>query len=801
MMEWDVKQLREKIQTTISENHSDQNSPISVPKVYEAICQILMELIEKDWSRTNQKYDETKPKQVFYFSMEFLLGRLLQSYLLNYQLLNTCNQAIKELGFDPEEIYYCEQDPGLGNGGLGRLAACFLDSTASLSYPGHGYGIRFRYGLFEQRIINGYQTELPDYWLKDRYPWEIRRADEAVTIQLAGHCYLKEREDGSLICLYENQEKIMAVPYDIPIVGYDNQTINTLRLWSAEPIADIEEQEEDQYYHQLEQEHSSWQISGFLYPDDSHYEGKQLRLKQQYFLVSASLQDILRKYSSISSATLPKKLVIQINDTHPSLAIPELLRILLDEKRLEWEDAWEITRKIFAYTNHTLMSEALETWPVDMFRELLPRIYMLIEEINERFCQDIWLNQPHLRQKIPSLAIIADHQIHMARLAVVGSFSVNGVAKIHSEILKTREMKDFYHLYPKRFNNKTNGISHRRWLVMVNPRLTHLISDTIGTSWVRHPRELTHLLRYTKDTFFLEQLHSIKQENKRNLAAIIHQRTGILVDDQSIFDVQIKRMHEYKRQLLNVFHILYLYNELKQNPKLDITPRTFIFAAKAAPNYYFAKEVIKLIHTVASIVNYDHTIHGKLKVVFLENYNVSLAEKIIPATDLSEQISTAGKEASGTGNMKMMMNGALTIGTLDGANIEMKNVVQKENMFIFGLKADEVYHIYQNNDYFANEVYQNDERLVRILHQLRDGLFGHQECKNIYYHLLSTNDPFFILKDFSDYVETQQLVDHSYAEKQRWLAKSLINIAHSGKFSSDQTIQEYATGIWKLRKG
>lgn len=780
----------------------------SPAEIYDVICAIVNDEVKKDWLHTEAAYLARKPKQVYYLSMEFLIGRLLKSNLLNTGMLHICNDALTVLELSPETIYKEEQDPGLGNGGLGRLAACFLDSLATLHYPGHGFGIRYRYGMFEQRFINGYQTELPDYWLKDLYPWETRKAEEAFEIQFGGTVHMLEQADGTLEFKYENTDKVLAVPYDVPIVGYENKVVNTLRLWNAEPPVSANQSLTDKgqssYYKELEHNHAIEQISGMLYPDDSNDDGKRLRIKQQYFLVASSLRKIITDYKTnnrLPLIHLPKKVVIQINDTHPSLAIPELMRILIDEEGLSWEKAWDITTHVFAYTNHTIMHEALEKWPIEMMQSLLPRLYMIIDEINERFCQGIWYDHPSLRDEIPAMAVIANNQIHMAHLAIIGSFSVNGVAKLHTDILKTKEMKNFYSLFPERFNNKTNGITHRRWLLMSNPRLTDLITETIGDRWLRRPRELTQLLRNIKDKPLLVNLEQVKKQNKQDLANYIHQTTGILVDDQSIFDVQIKRLHEYKRQLLNIFHVMYLYNELKANPSLDITPRTFIFGAKAAPSYYFAKEVIKLINTVASVVNHDPVIKDRIKVVFLENYNTSLAEKIIPAADLSEQISTAGKEASGTGNMKMMMNGALTIGTLDGANIEIKNQVGDSNIFIFGLQEEEVFNYYHDGRYNPDEIYQNDERITQIMDQLRSGAFGRDvEFTDIYYHLLTTNDPYFILKDFDSYVETQQLVDRNYRDPDKWFSKTLINIAHSGKFSSDRTIQEYATGIWKLQK-
>lgn len=803
MTKWTVDELAIAITRATENQHKKMINDATAADIYYVVSDIVNQEIHEQWLQTKTYYKEKKPKQVYYLSMEFLIGSLLESNLLNCGMWEICNQSLARLGFDPMEVYRQDVDPGLGNGGLGRLAACFLDSLASLRYPGHGYGIRYRYGLFEQRIINGYQIELPDDWLRKPYPWETRKIEEAVQIEFGGNVHLHRRTDGSLECKHENTDKLLAVPYDIPIVGYQNQVVNTLRLWSAEPICTKDKQNTTEHYNQLDHNHAIEQISGILYPDDSSEQGKLQRIKQQYFLVAASLKRIINDYKAdvhMTLTDLPEKVVIQINDTHPSLAIPEMMRILMDEERFGWEQAWTITTKVFAYTNHTIMSEALEKWPIDTIKSLLPRLYMIIHEINERFCQGVWFDHPELRNQIPAMAVIADGQIHMARLAIIGSFSVNGVAKLHTEIIKTQEMKNFHSLYPSRFNNKTNGITHRRWLLMANPQLADLITETIGPQWIKRPRELTHLLRHTMDRPLLEKLGQIKQDNKQKLAQFIHRSTGILVDNQSIFDVHIKRLHEYKRQLLNIFHVIYLYNELKENRHLEITPRTFIFAAKAAPSYHFAKEVIKLINTVASIVNHDPDLKGKLKVVFLENYNVSLAEKIIPAADVSEQISTAGKEASGTGNMKMMMNGALTIGTLDGANIEIENLVNPSNIFIFGLRSEEVYNFYQNGEYSAHELYQNDERMNKILHQLRDGQFDQQNFENIYYHLLSTNDPYFILKDFDSYVETQQLVDQAYRQKEKWLGKSIVNIAHSGKFSSDRTIQEYATGIWKIEK-
>ena len=800
-------ELIEEITSKLKREKGKEIKNASNKEIYYVLASIVYEKIMPQWTETEKKYKEKNVKQVYYLSMEFLVGSLLKNNLLNFGMLDVSNSALEKLGIDTEEIYSQEHDAGLGNGGLGRLAACFLDSLASLNYPGHGCGIRYRYGLFEQRIIHGNQIELPDYWLKNEYPWEVRKEEEAVCIHFRGDVHMFKKNDGSLEFKYENTDKVMAIPYDIPILGYQNEVVNTLRLWSAEST--IQESDttdkSSHYYRELDHKYSIEQISGFLYPDDSNHEGKELRLKQQYFLVSSSIQQIIKSFKKNSKQSLkhlPEKVVIQINDTHPSLAIPELMRILMDVEHFSWNDAWNVTTQVIAYTNHTTLSEALEKWPKKMIQELLPRIYMIIDEINERFCKEIWFNHKELRDKIPELAIIADDQVHMARLAIVGSFSVNGVARIHTEILIKKEMKHFYALFPERFNNKTNGITHRRWLLQVNPKLSALITDVIGPQWVQRPNQLISLLRYSKDRPFLEKVDQVKHENKRILADFIHERTGILVDDQSIFDVQIKRLHEYKRQLLNIFHVIYLYNELKDNPNQDITPRTFIFGAKAAPSYHLAKEVIKLINKVASIVNHDKTIHGKLKVVFLENYNVSLAEKIIPAADISEQISTASKEASGTGNMKMMMNGALTVGTLDGANIEIKDSVGDRNIFIFGLTADEVLNYSHHGGYNATVIYNTDERVSRILDQLNEGGFGSQEIefKDIYYNILYHNDPYFVLKDFDPYIETHELVELAYRDKLTWLNMSVTNIAYSGKFSSDRTIQEYANEIWKIKR-
>lgn len=774
--------------------------------LYFVIASIVQDNVMPSWLDTQKEYAKNRNKQVYYLSMEFLIGRLIESNLLNCGLLDVTNESLQELGFNPDKVYNQEHDAALGNGGLGRLAACFLDSIASLGYAGHGSGIRYRYGLFEQRIIHGNQVELPDYWLKNEYPWETRKPDEAVEVQFGGRVIEHTRRDGSLEVQYVDTDKVTAVPYDVPVIGYQNEVVNTLRLWSAEVSPDDKSASSGagpQYYHHLNHVHDIEQISGFLYPDDSTYEGKELRLKQQYFLVSATINGIIKEFRDnhgLSLSHLADYITIQINDTHPSLAVPELMRVLMDEEGYPWDDAWDVTRHIMAYTNHTTLSEALEKWPEDMIRNLLPRIYMIIHEINERFCIGLYYDHEELRPHIEEMAIISHGQIHMAHLAIVGSFSVNGVAKLHTEILKKKEMKNFYSLYPEKFNNKTNGITHRRWLLQVNPCLSDKITDAIGPQWIHEPHKLISLLRYTKDKPFLDDMRQCKLHSKELLAKYVYETQGLKIDTSSIFDVQIKRLHEYKRQLMNIFHIIYLYNELKDNPNIDMTPRTFIFAAKAAPSYHLAKEVIKLIHHVASVVNFDPDIKDKLKVVFMENYNVSLAEKIIPAAEVSEQISTASKEASGTGNMKMMMNGAITCGTLDGANIEIRDFVGDDNIFIFGLTSDEVHDYYVNGGYNAQEIYHSDPRIKRILDQLNGGIFGTEEIefKDIFYNIMSHNDPYFVLKDFVPYLETHELIERSYRHQRDWQQMSATNIAHSGKFSSDRTIREYATGIWKL---
>ncbi|MEC0244035.1 glycogen/starch/alpha-glucan phosphorylase [Paenibacillus dokdonensis] len=773
--------------------------------IYKILGMLIREYIGREWAETNQMYKTRQEKQVYYFSMEFLIGRLLGNNLLNLGMLETVRDGLLDLGWNLEGIEEQEPDAGLGNGGLGRLAACFLDSLASLGYAGHGCGIRYKYGLFEQKIIDGQQVELPDDWLQKSNVWEERRADKKVEVRFWGQVEVRE-EDGRTIFNTINYEKVWAVPYDVPVIGYGDLHVNTLRLWSAESAiepAKMRMEGQNSYYKFLDYNRSVESISEFLYPDDSGYEGKLLRLKQQYFLCSAGLQSVLRTFDKqgLRYSDLPNKIAVHINDTHPTLVIPELMRILIDEKGFGWDEAWDVTTRTVSYTNHTLLSEALEKWPVNMMRELLPRVYMIIEEINKRFCGMLLERFPARQDLVSEVAIIESDQVKMAHLAIVGSYSVNGVAQLHTDLLKSNVMKPFYDLFPERFNNKTNGITHRRWLMHANPELSHLISESIGTGWITHPYQLLDLERLKHDSSFRDKIMSIKRNNKLRLAAYIEQKQGITVDPDSIFDVQVKRLHAYKRQLMNILHVMHLYNEIKDHPSADRVPRTFIFGAKAAPGYYLAKSIIKLINVVADVVNKDPQVNDKLKVLFLENYSVSLAEKIIPAANVSEQISTAGKEASGTGNMKFMMNGALTIGTLDGANVEMHEMLGDENMFLFGLRSEEVLNYYRYGGYLARDMYNQDPRIKRVMDQLvSPGPFccHEREFGLIYQSVLDHNDEFFVLRDFGSYADTQAIIDQTYLDQQAWASKSIVNIAHAGHFSSDCTINRYASDIWHI---
>jgi len=787
--------------------HGKSLNESSIHDQYVALGSLLRDCISPSWIKTNQQYSGLGYKQLYYFSIEFLLGKLLEMNLLNLGLKEVCQDALGELGIDINVLIQEEPDAGLGNGGLGRLAACFLDSMAALSLPGHGCGIRYTYGLFEQKIVKNYQVELPDNWLKDGYIWEYRKTDKAEDVYFGGSVRSLQKADGRIFYLHENTEVVLAVPYDIPMVGYHNTTVNTLRLWSAE-LAHTDcyftFSNRNDYVKAVEYKNSVEKISKFLYPDDTLVEGRLLRLKQEYFFVSAGLQSIIRNFKRTNRnlKNLSDKIGVHINDTHPALAVPELMRILIDVEEMGWDEAWQITTQTISYTNHTIMPEALETWPIEMFKTLLPRIYMIVEEINERFCRDLWRKYPGQWSYIGDMAVIADGLVHMARLAVVGSYSVNGVAKLHSEILQKYLMHKFYKDAPEKFNNKTNGITHRRWLLKTNPHLANLITRAIGNQWINDPTELLLLRKFAADTAFKEQLAAIRLANKQKLAQHIYRNYDISVNIHSIFDVQIKRIHSYKRQILNVLHIMHIYNELKENPNLDITPRTFIFAGKAAPGYYIAKQTVKLIHIVGSMVNQDKTIQDKLKVVFIENYGVSLGEILFPAADVSEQISTASKEASGTGNMKFMMNGAVTIGTLDGANIEIEEAVGRENIFIFGLTAQQALDYYSHGGYNAWDVYNEDMRVKKIVEQLVNGFLPDEkeEFRTLYDYLLRNNDEFFVLRDFAAYAEAQQLLDDKFRQREQWLSMCLQNIAHSGIFSSDRTILEYSREIWKLQR-
>ncbi|MGL5901781.1 MAG: glycogen/starch/alpha-glucan phosphorylase [Cetobacterium sp.] len=778
----------------------------SLEHKYLALGKLVRDYITEMWADTNNNYSKKQSKQIYYFSMEFLIGRLLNSYLLNLDIRETVKDGLRDLGIDLEELLALEPDPALGNGGLGRLAACFMDSLASLGFPGHGCGIRFKHGLFNQKIVNGYQKELLNNWLKEDFLWEIKKPEKSVVIKFGGNVSLTKTHHG-LEPIYSGCEEIVAVPYDIPILGSNKETVNTLRLFSAElpdEEIDLGGLQKGDYQKYIDRKYAVEAISQVLYPDDSSFQGKLLRLKQEYFFVSAGLQTILKRYKKLKQPIhrLPDFIGVHINDTHPAIAVGELMRLLLDEEGLDWDTAWDITVKTLAYTNHTILSEAMEKWPYDMFKKTVPRILMIIEEIDRRFCEEISRKYNNDQNKINSMKIINHGEVRMANLAIVGSHSVNGVAKIHTEILKNRELRDFYLFYPERFNNKTNGITHRRWLKNANPELYKLVIENSGSECIEDTNKFINLLRSTNDDDVLNELEKIKLQNKEKVVHFVKRNYNIDINPFSIFDVQIKRLHGYKRQLLNVFHIIYLYNELKKNPELDIVPRTFFFGAKAAPSYYLAKNIIKLITSVADVVNNDASIRNKIKVVFLENYGVSIAELIIPAGDVSEQISTASKEASGTGNMKLMMNGAITLATLDGANVEIYDEVGDDNIVIFGLTSQEVMELEHNRTYNFKEVLDSNQDLQKIIHQLSDGTFSENkgEFNDILNHIFGEGDPYFVLKDFPAYVDAQFKINTLYENRKGWLQMCLANIAHSGKFSSDNSIRNYAEDIWHIKE-
>ena len=781
-------------------------------QIFQAVSYTVKDVIIDNWLATQKAYDEQDPKIVYYMSMEFLMGRALGNNLINLCAYGEVKEALEELGFDLNCIEDQEPDPALGNGGLGRLAACFLDSLATLNYAAYGCGIRYHYGMFKQKIQNGYQIEVPDNWLKNGYPFELRRPEYAKEVHFGGYVRVEyDPEKGGNKFIHEGYQAVKAIPYDMPITGYDNDVVNTLRIWDAEPIVDFELDSFDKgdYKKAVEQENLARNIVEVLYPNDNHYAGKELRLKQQYFFVSASLQAAIAKYKKKHDdiKKLYEKVTFQMNDTHPTVAVAELMRILMDEEGLGWDEAWEVTRKSVAYTNHTIMSEALEKWPIELFSRLLPRVYQIIEEINRRFILEIQAKYPGNYEKIKKMAIIYDGQVKMAHLAIAAGYSVNGVARLHTEILKNQELKDFYEMMPKKFNNKTNGITQRRFLLHANPLLADWITEHIGPDWVTDLPQLKKLAVYADDEKALQEFMNIKFKNKERLAKYILEHNGVEVDPHSIFDVQVKRLHEYKRQLLNILHVIYLYNQIKMHPEMEFYPRTFIFGAKASAGYATAKKIIKLINSVADVVNNDASINGKIKVVFIENYRVSNAEWIFAAADVSEQISTASKEASGTGNMKFMLNGAPTLGTMDGANVEIVEEVGAENAFIFGLSSDEVINYENNGGYDPNVIYNTDEEIRQVLMQLINGTFSNDTelFRDLYDSLLNTKntdraDRYFILADFRSYADAQKRVEAAYRDEKGWAKKALLNTACSGKFTSDRTIQEYVDDIWHLDK-
>ena len=780
-------------------------------QVFQAVSYAVKDTIIDNWMATQKVYEEEDPKMVYYMSMEFLMGRALGNNMINLTEYKEVKEALEELGFDLNVIEDQEPDAALGNGGLGRLAACFLDSLATLGYAAYGCGIRYRYGMFKQKIKDGYQVEVPDNWLKDGNPFELRRPEYAKEVKFGGYIRVEYDEATKRNkFIQEGYQSVRAIPFDIPIVGYNNNVVNTLRVWDAEAINDFQLDSFDKgdYQKAVEQENLARNIVEVLYPNDNHYAGKELRLKQQYFFISASVQSAVAKYKKNHSdiRKFYEKATFQLNDTHPTVAVAELMRILLDEEGLEWDEAWEVTTKTCAYTNHTIMAEALEKWPIELFSRLLPRIYQIIEEINRRFVEEIQKKYPGNQEKIRKMAIIYDGQVKMAHLAICAGYSVNGVAALHTEILKNQELKDFYEMMPEKFNNKTNGITQRRFLLHANPLLADWVTDHIGDEWITDLAQISKLKVYVDDEKAQQEFMNIKYQNKLRLAKYISDHNGIDVDPRSIFDVQVKRLHEYKRQLLNILHVMYLYNKIKDHPEMPFYPRTFIFGAKAAAGYRRAKLTIKLINSVADVINNDKSINGKLKVVFIEDYRVSNAEWIFAAADVSEQISTASKEASGTGNMKFMLNGAPTLGTMDGANVEIVEEVGIENAFIFGLSSDEVINYENNGGYNPQEIYFNDWDIKRVVDQLMDGTYSHGDhemFRDLYNSLLNTQggdrpDRYFILKDFRSYAEAQKKVEEAYKDPDRWAKMALLNTASCGKFTSDRTIQEYVDNIWKL---
>lgn len=796
------KILRSRFITTAHVMFGREVENLTEIEIYKTIAATAKQSISDNWIKTNRQYAERQEKQIYYFSIEFLLGRLLKSNLINLGIEEALKDVLKDFNLNLSDAYEVESDAGLGNGGLGRLAACFIDSLAAHRLPGHGCTIRYQYGLFEQKIVGDNQVEIPDNWLRDGFAWEYRKPDKSVDVKFGGNAYMRDA-GGRLELVHENPMIVMAVPYDMPIVGYHNATVNTLRMWNAEVNRDFSDyglltQEEIQQRNDYRSFVES--ITRYLYPDDSTFEGRRMRLIQEYFFVSAGVQSIVRNYkqNGMGIYDLGRKIGIHINDTHPALCVAELMRILVDEESLTWEDAWAITRDTIAYTNHTIMPEALETWSIEMFQPLLPRIYMIIDEINRRHLEEVRRRYPGNEDKVRALSIIQDGVIHMARLSIVGGHSVNGVAKIHTGILKSTTLKDFYDYTPRKFNNKTNGITHRRWLMGANPELAALIDDILGShKWHRHPEQMDGLHDHVEDKNFLEQLMKIKHLRREGLARYIERHNGVKLNPDSMFDIQVKRIHSYKRQLMNILHIMYRYHRALSEPSFLTQPVTYFFGGKAAPGYYIAKETIRLINVVADRINQDKRVNDFMKVIFIENFGVSIGELVYPAADVSEQISTASKEASGTGNMKFMMNGAITLGTLDGANVEIRDAVGSDHCVIFGLKAEEVMNYYASGAYSAWDEYHTNEKVRTVMTQLVDGTYG--DFRSLYDYLLHANDEFFILKDFNAYDNARIEVMRRFKDKDGWARTAAMNVAHAGRFSSDRTIDEYARDIWNIR--
>lgn len=806
------EELKKNIVDNVKNLYRKSMEEATEQQIFQAVSFAMKDMIIDQWMATHKEYEKQDVKTVYYLSMEFLMGRALGNNIISLGENKIVREALCELGFDLDVIEDQEPDPALGNGGLGRLAACFLDSLSTLGYPAYGCGIRYKYGMFEQKIENGFQLEIPDNWLKDGNPFEMKRADYAIEIKFGGYVRIMKDVKGREKFVQENYQSVLAVPYDLPIVGYGNNVVNTLRIWDAEAIDtfNLDSFDKGDYQKAVEQQNLARTICEVLYPNDNHYAGKELRLKQQYFFVSASVQRAVIKYMENHDdiKKIHEKVCFQMNDTHPTVTVAEFMRVLMDDYSLSWEEAWEVTNKTCAYTNHTIMSEALEKWPLELFSRLLPRIYQVIEEINRRFVIDIQNKYPGDNKKVKKMSIIYDGQVKMAHLAIAASFSVNGVAKLHTEILKKQELKDFYEMYPDKFNNKTNGITQRRFLLHGNPLLAEWVTNKIGDEWITNLPHINELSVYADDLRSQKEFMNIKYQNKLRLAAYIKEHNGIEINPRSIFDVQVKRLHEYKRQLMNILHVMYLYNELKKSPDMDFYPRTFIFGAKASAGYRRAKAIIKLINSVGDVINNDKTIDNKIKVVFIENYRVSNAEIIFAAADVSEQISTASKEASGTGNMKFMLNGALTLGTMDGANVEIVEEVGEENAFIFGLTSDEVIKYEQEGGYNPKDIYNSDQGIRTVITQLVNGFYSPENpelFREIYTFLLESNgtdmaDQFFILKDFNSYHEAQMRVQEAYEDTDGWAKSAILNVSKSGKFTSDRTIEEYSKDIWHLTK-